>query len=609
MEGVMCDKLKSVSAAIMLGLVAVVLSPSPPIPGLYTSANMNGPQDPQGEPPKTTPPIPDLIVAVRQGNTPKVKSLLSEGADPNVMDRFGRSKYPAWGWALLVDSEDSFKAFLEKGINTEPEATAMAFRLAASRGKTAVAKIFLDKGASADITFGDRPTALMLAAGSGNLELVKLLLAKGANPNLKGRDQDTPLMFAARAGSVSVVNALLEKAAEIDAVDKDGQTALMWAARTDNADVVRTLLVRNASVDGTNKSGRSALSMAADRANAEMVKLLRSKGAKGDVALGKGTAESPTVAVNRSLPLLQRGAALWLERSRSGCISCHHQGMIVRTTALAQKSGFKIDEPLAQRQLESILHEPRRAEMRKAQAGVDDRLRVDFDGNLSLRTGLFLSELLDVGYKPDIETESDAKLLADLQWVDGRWNHGLPRIPIESSDFAATAFAVRVLPAYAAKELAADTANRVARARTWLLINTPNTTDDEVFRLFGLKWSQADPKQIKQAVQQLLAEQRPSGGWGQIPELTNDAYSTGLVLVALHQAGVLPVTSRVFQRGVKYLLRTQEEDGSWFVPTRSLPANPFFESGYPHGKFQFISFAGSCWATMALIHAASSGRH
>lgn len=103
----------------------------------------------------------------------------------------------------------------------------------------------------------------------------------------------------------------------------------------------------------------------------------------------------------------------------------------------------------------------------------------------------------------------------------------------------------------------------------------------------------------------MVAEQGPSGGWGQIRELTSDAYSTGLVLVALHQAGGLSVTNKAFKRGVKYLLRTQEEDDSWFVPTRSLPANAFFESGYPHGKFQFISFAESCWATMALTLAAS----
>jgi hypothetical protein len=37
------------------------------------------------------------------------------------------------------------------------------------------------------------------------------------------------------------------------------------------------------------------------------------------------------------------------------------------------------------------------------------------------------------------------------------------------------------------------------------------------------------------------------------------------------------------------------------VKTRSIPTNPYFESGFPYGKSQFISYAGSCWATMALL--------
>jgi hypothetical protein len=48
------------------------------------------------------------------------------------------------------------------------------------------------------------------------------------------------------------------------------------------------------------------------------------------------------------------------------------------------------------------------------------------------------------------------------------------------------------------------------------------------------------------------------------------------------------------------LLKTQLEDGSWFVKSRSIPFQPFFESGFPHGHDQWISVAASNWATMAL---------
>jgi len=55
-----------------------------------------------------------------------------------------------------------------------------------------------------------------------------------------------------------------------------------------------------------------------------------------------------------------------------------------------------------------------------------------------------------------------------------------------------------------------------------------------------------------------------------------------------------------YRRGAGYLLRTQEEDGSWRVVTRSFPFQPYNESGFPHGNDQWISAAGTAWAALAL---------
>ena len=65
----------------------------------------------------------------------------------------------------------------------------------------------------------------------------------------------------------------------------------------------------------------------------------------------------------------------------------------------------------------------------------------------------------------------------------------------------------------------------------------------------------------------------------------------------------MPGNDPLYQRGVKYLLETQESYGSWFVHKRAVAINGYFESGFPHGKFQFISYTGTCWATMALMYA------
>ena len=81
------------------------------------------------------------------------------------------------------------------------------------------------------------------------------------------------------------------------------------------------------------------------------------------------------------------------------------------------------------------------------------------------------------------------------------------------------------------------------------------------------------------------------------------AFATGRALVALQTAG-LPVSDGVYQKGVKYLLSTQQEDGSWFVRSRSMTFQPYFDSGFPHGFDQWISAAGTSWATLALSLAA-----
>ena len=62
----------------------------------------------------------------------------------------------------------------------------------------------------------------------------------------------------------------------------------------------------------------------------------------------------------------------------------------------------------------------------------------------------------------------------------------------------------------------------------------------------------------------------------------------------------METSNAVYQKGVRYLLRTQAADGSWHVKTRALPLQPYFESGFPYGQDQWISAPGTSWASMAL---------
>jgi squalene cyclase len=111
----------------------------------------------------------------------------------------------------------------------------------------------------------------------------------------------------------------------------------------------------------------------------------------------------------------------------------------------------------------------------------------------------------------------------------------------------------------------------------------------------------ADDTLIRAAAKELAASQRADGGWGQLNRLPSDPYATATALVALHEAGGLATDSPAYRRGVSFLVRTQRSDGSWYVKSRSRPFQPYYESGFPYGKDQFISASASGWAATALI--------
>src|SRR5262249_40540610 len=79
---------------------------------------------------------------------------------------------------------------------------------------------------------------------------------------------------------------------------------------------------------------------------------------------------------------------------------------------------------------------------------------------------------------------------------------------------------------------------------------------------------------------------------------------TGEALFALHEAGIA-VSNPTFTKGIGFLVSTQAHDGSWHVRTRMLsPAEVspmYFPTGFPYGKDEFLSYAGTCWAVMALL--------
>jgi hypothetical protein len=307
--------------------------------------------------------------------------------------------------------------------------------------------------------------------------------------------------------------------------------------------------------------------------------------------------EAIKAAVAKSLPLLEAGAKGSMEE-RKQCFTCHNQGLPILALTAARPRGFEIDAAHLQTQLQFIADFLGKNK-EKYLEGKGTGGQVDTAG--------YALWTLDSGaWKPDENTAAVAEYLLQYQQDSDHWKSGARRPPTEQSPFTASYLALRGLKAFGTPDQQQRIDQRFDQVRQWLLKATPEDTEDRVFRLRALHVVRAPEEEVRSAREALLQTQREDGGWSQLADLESDAYATGSALVSLHQAGGLATDDPAFRKGLSYLISCQQDDGSWHVASRSKPFQAYFESGYPHGKDQFISIAAAGWATMALALAYDS---
>ncbi len=298
--------------------------------------------------------------------------------------------------------------------------------------------------------------------------------------------------------------------------------------------------------------------------------------------------------MTRALPILQRTGVTF--RQKSGCVSCHNNTLTARVTAEARRAGIAFDEGIAKSEVTGIARFLETWRERALQG-----LGIPGDADT---VSYILVGLADERHPADAATDAMARFLKNRQLADGSWRTVAHRPPIESSDITVTALSMRSIQLYAPRPLRARYGDAVRAAGRWLAAQTPRSTEDRTSQLLGLKWAAQSDDRIKQLGSALAAEQRPDGGWSQLPTLDSDSYATGQTLVALHDGGGMKTTDPVYRRGVAFLLKTQHADGTWAVPSRALAIQPLFDIGFPHGDNSWISAAGTNWAVTALALAA-----
>jgi hypothetical protein len=424
------------------------------------------------------------------------------------------------------------------------------------------------------------PTPLVGAVMHNNTAEAIRLLAAGADPNEARLVGFPAIFFPVVFRNNELFHAMVAKGADVQARDASGSTALMWAAFNEAGDpmMVEELLRLGLDPRAKNQAGETALTWAARRGSTRVMLALEKAG-----AVNPGSVQD---AAQRAIALLQKTSTQFTRVS--GCVSCHNQFLPQMTVAAARAHGVAVDEKSARLTTESS--------MAVVKPLVDEAARSsDRIPDPSISVSYALLGLAADSYPADANTAAMAGLVAHWQMEDGGFRALPLRPPIESSHFTATALSLRALQLYGN-----NPEPQVLRARAWLLRSTPETTEDRAMQVLGLAWANAEQREIRERAQELAGEQRPDGGWGQLRDLETDAYATGQALVALQSGAKMPASAAVIQRGIAFLLRTQFTDGSWLVRTRSFPFQPYKESGFPHGKDQWISAAGTSWAAMAL---------
>jgi ankyrin repeat protein len=535
----------------------------------------------------------------------KVRLLIERGADVNAAARSGRT-------ALIIasfanPSAEVVRLLLDKGANISVMDGRKVTPLnAATFGNdTATVRLLLERGAdinTADTFIGLTP--LINASGNRNIEAVKFLLAKGANVNAVSKTQDlpriqtgtvefggfTPLLMAVPFGPPEIVRTLMDAGAKVNVQDYRGFTPLMLAAATDhaNSEIVRLLLARDADTQPKTRAGETAAEWAAKFADPSVMSAMR--GTLTPAVAPALQTEIPDVraAVQRSVSLMERATSQFF--GKANCFACHEQPAAAFAVGAARSKGILIDDKAAGERWIQITAGLNASQLEGAAplGGADNNLYV-------------AEALVRSGYVPDRKTDILAANLAAYQGGDGGWHlPGYARSPLQDNDFSRTAMAVRALKTYGTPGRAAETKDRIERAKQWLLRTTPLTTEDFVMRLTGVAAAGASVSELRKLGEPILARQRPDGGFAQRDGLPSDAYATGMTLWALTNAGVIPPTHDAYRKGVKFLLATQKPDGSWHVSSRATKFQIYFESGFPHGHDQWISTMATGWATAAL---------
>jgi len=260
--------------------------------------------------------------------------------------------------------------------------------------------------------------------------------------------------------------------------------------------------------------------------------------------------KTPIYAAQRGIEWLETESTQW--QSEHQCFGCHVQGQVVMGFSVAKTHNYVVSAGCTKKLTDFI-----------ASSDAVDRNEPTSPLQFAAM-GLAYYDQAE-GKQHDTSLLQAADGLTDEMSESGEIAPSHDEPPIDQGSFMTTGNTVFALMEAYAETGSARYAKAADRGLNFIATSEPATNQDKVFKVIALsRFGTPEQRQVAdQVVRKLTSEQNSDGGWRtNVNKTDSNALPTGQVLYAFKQAGV-SVTSNEFARGVAYLMKTQQEDGSW----------------------------------------------
>jgi len=364
-------------------------------------------------------------------------------------------------------------------------------------------------------------------------------------------------------------------------------------------------------------------------------------------------------AVSRSLPFLEKEGVIWMKDR--GCMSCHHVPLLLWSHRSAQAQGFTVDsqklaewdewirkdslanrrqfwlrnydlgrpeaatlpqavkdklKPLIARpfqteaeflaELTPLLTEDEMKSHRATVLKISERTVDIFDrvgGGLEALGPLLIASqgTASVLTQPEFR-DGVIDLMSQIQLADGSWTTGgqfagMRRWTLPTANQATTMWTTLALASYNTPDPKRSAS--IQKAIAYQRQQTPNPDNREWLAmrlLFERQFGSAED--VAKLRQQLLDARNGDGAWGWEKGVPSDALTTGLAIYVLAKVRAGDDSS-VFRDARKWLLASQQSDGSWLTPAKN-----FTKSTDPERlkvRDEIYHYWGTAWVAIGLL--------